>query len=107
VSCKEKPLDTALSPDEDYLVESYVRVRRAAALFSYQRVLADSLSTGRRRRPVRVARTIAALNTNPELRTVIYTTIEAHGKFERALGIHLSDPAHLLTSARVRTPSTE
>jgi hypothetical protein len=81
MSCnaREKPLDTALSPDEDYLVESYVRVRRAAALFPYQRVLADSLldRLAGEVDTVRVARTIAALNTNPERWTVIYTTIEA------------------------------
>lgn len=80
VSCnaREKPLDTALSPDEDYLVESYVRVRRAAAMFPHQRVLADSL-LGRLAGEVdtvRVARTIAALNTNPERWSVIFTTIE-------------------------------
>lgn len=81
MSCnaREKPADPALSPDEDYLVESYVRVRRAAAMSPYQRVLADSLldRLAGEVDTVRVARTIAALNTKPERWTVIYTTIEA------------------------------
>ena len=80
MSCnaREKPPDTKLSPDEDYLVESYVRVRRAAAMFPHQRVLADSLldRLAGEVDTVRVARTIAALNTNPERWTVIFTTIE-------------------------------
>lgn len=74
----EKPRDAALSPDEDYLVESYVRVRHAGALFPYQRVLADSLldKLAGEVDTVRVARTIAALNANPERWTVIFATIE-------------------------------
>ena len=77
-SAREKPLDAPLSPDEDYLVESYVKVRRAAAMFPYQRVLADSLldRLAGEVDTVRVARTIAALNTNPERWTFIFATIE-------------------------------
>jgi hypothetical protein len=75
---KEKPLNPALSPDENYLVESYIRVRRAGALFPYQRVLADSLldRLAGEVDTVRVARTTAALNANPERWTLIFQTIE-------------------------------
>lgn len=78
-SAKEEPVETALSPDETYLVESYVRVRRAGALFPYQRVLADSLldRLAGEIDTVRVARTTATLNANPERWTLIFQTIEA------------------------------
>jgi hypothetical protein len=80
ISCQasEKPDDRGLSPDEDYLVESYVRVRRAGAMFPHQRVLADSLldRLAGEIDTVRVARTTAALNANPERWTVIFQTIE-------------------------------
>jgi hypothetical protein len=80
LSChtEDEPTDTALSPDETYLVESYVRVRRAGAMFPHQRVLADSLldKLAGEVDTVRVARTIAALNTNPERWTVLFQAIE-------------------------------
>lgn len=75
---KEKPNHTELSPDETYLVESYVRVRRAGAMFPYQRVLADSLldRLAGEIDTVRVARTTATLNANPERWTLIFQTVE-------------------------------
>lgn len=75
---KDKPQNPALSPDEKYLVESYVRVRRAGSMFPYQRVLADSLldRLAGEVDTVRVARTTAALNANPERWTVIFQSIE-------------------------------
>jgi hypothetical protein len=80
LSChgKDEPTDTTLSPDETYLVESYVRVRRAGAMFPHQRVLADSLldKLAGEVDTVRVARTIAALNTNPERWTILFQAIE-------------------------------
>ena len=77
-SAEEKP-DVTLSADESYLVDSYVRVRRAGMMFPYQRALADSI-LGRLAGEidtVRVARTTAALNTDPERWSLIFQTIEA------------------------------
>lgn len=75
---KEKPQNPALTPDEKYLVESYVRVRRAGAMFPYQRALADSLldRLAGEVDTVRVARTTAALNANPERWSLIFQSIE-------------------------------
>ncbi len=75
---KEKPGDPGLSPDETYLVESYVRVRRAGAMFPHQRVLADSLLDGLAGEidTVRVARTTASLNANPERWILVFQAIE-------------------------------
>ncbi len=75
---KEAPKVPALSPDETYLVDSYVKVRRAGAMFPYQRQLADSLldRLAGEIDTVRVARTAAALNANPERWTVIFQAIE-------------------------------
>ncbi|HXV14042.1 MAG TPA: hypothetical protein VEC56_07535, partial [Candidatus Krumholzibacteria bacterium] len=78
-SAKEKPADPGLSPDEVYLVESYVRVRRAGAMFPHQRVLADSLLDRMAGEidTVRVARTTAALNASPERWALVFQAIEA------------------------------
>ncbi len=75
---REKPSDAPLTADENYLVDSYVRVRRAGAMYPYQRVLADSLldRLAGEVDTVRVARTTAALNANPERWTLIFQTIE-------------------------------
>jgi hypothetical protein len=75
---KEAPKDPALSPDEIYLVDSYVKVRRAGAMFPYQRVLADSLLNRLAGEidTVRVARTSAALNAHPERWTLVFQAIE-------------------------------
>jgi hypothetical protein len=75
---QDKPPTAALSPDERYLVDAYVRVRRAGALYPYQREAADStlahlagvVDT------VRVARVISGLNASPERWTLIFQTIE-------------------------------
>jgi hypothetical protein len=77
-NAKEKPVAAALSPDENYLVDAYVRVRRAGAMFPYQRVLADSLldRLAGEVDTMRVARTAAALNTDPERWALIFQTIE-------------------------------
>jgi hypothetical protein len=80
LSCnaQDQPSETPLTPDEDYLVESYVRVRRAEAMFPHQRALADSLldRLAGEIDTVRVARAIAALNTRPERWTTVFEAIE-------------------------------
>jgi hypothetical protein len=76
---EKKPADTALSPDEKYLVDAYVRVRRAGALLPVQREVADSLleRLGGEVDTLRVARAIAALNATPERWPFIMQKIEA------------------------------
>jgi hypothetical protein len=77
---KDEPTDAAaLSQDEEYLVDAYVLVRRAGAFFPHQRVIADSLldHLATSVDTLRVARTIAALNANPERWTVIFSAIES------------------------------
>lgn len=75
---EKKPSNTALSPDERYLVDAYVRVRRAGALLPVQHEVADSLLTRLAGDvdTLRVARAIAALNATPERWTVILEKIE-------------------------------
>jgi hypothetical protein len=75
---EEKPSNTALSPDERYLVDAYVRVRRAGALLPVQHEVADSLliRLAGEVDTLRVARAIAALNATPERWTVILEKIE-------------------------------
>jgi len=75
---EEKSSNTTLSPDERYLVDAYVRVRRASATFSQQHEVGDSLLARLAGEvdTVRVARTIAALNATPERWTVILERIE-------------------------------
>ena len=66
---EKKPSEPALSPDEKYLVDAYVRVRRAGALLPVQREVADSLLErlgGGEVDTLRVARAIAAINATPE-----------------------------------------
>ncbi|HXS09658.1 MAG TPA: hypothetical protein VN852_06720 [Candidatus Krumholzibacteria bacterium] len=74
----KKPADTALSSDEKYLVDAYVRVRRAGALLPVQREVADSLLNrlGGEVDTLRVARAIAALNATPERWPFIMQKIE-------------------------------
>lgn len=80
LSCgaEKKAPPLPLSPDELYLVDAYVRVRRASALYPYQRGVADSLLTRLAGTvdTVRVARTIAGLNANPERWTLVFQSIE-------------------------------
>lgn len=80
LSCgaEKKPPPSPLSPDEIYLVDAYVRVRRAGSLFSYQRAVGDSLLANLAGEvdTLRVARTIASLNANPERWVVVFETIE-------------------------------
>jgi len=75
---EKKPSNAALSPDERYLVDAYVRVRRAGALLGVQHHVADSLLTRLSGQvdTLRVSRTIAALNASPERWTVILQKIE-------------------------------
>jgi hypothetical protein len=75
---EKKPSNTALSPDERYLVDAYVRVRRAGALLPVQHEVADSLLTRLSGEvdTVRVARTIATLNATPERWSFILEKIE-------------------------------
>ncbi|HKW13707.1 MAG TPA: hypothetical protein VJS69_04390 [Candidatus Krumholzibacteria bacterium] len=74
----KKPANTALSPDERYLVDAYVRVRRAGALLPVQHEVGDSLLTRLAGDvdTVRVARTIASLNATPERWTFILQKIQ-------------------------------
>jgi hypothetical protein len=74
----ETPAPAALSPDERYLVDAYVRVRRAGAFHPYQREIADSLLTRLSGEvdTLRVARAISSLNATPERWTVIFEAIE-------------------------------
>ena len=75
---EKKPSNTALSPDERYLVDAYVRVRRAGALLPVQHEVADSLLTRLAGEvdSLRVARTIASLNATPERWPLILQKIE-------------------------------
>lgn len=74
----KEPPTAALSPDERYLVDTYVRVRLAGALFPHQREVADSVLAHLAGvvDTVRVARTIASLNATPERWVFIFRTIE-------------------------------
>jgi hypothetical protein len=75
---EEKSPPAALSPDEQYLVDAYVRVRRAGALLPHQPEVGDSVLAHLAGEvdTVRVARTIAALNATPERWTFIFEKIE-------------------------------
>jgi hypothetical protein len=75
---ERKPSNTALSPDERYLVDAYVRVRRAGVLLTVQHEVADSLLTRLAGDvdSLRVARTIASLNATPERWPLILQKIE-------------------------------
>jgi hypothetical protein len=75
---EDKPPTAALSPDERYLVDAYVSVRRAGALYPYQHHVADSVLARLAATvdTVRVARTISSLNTTPERWSLIFRTIE-------------------------------
>lgn len=80
ISCgrRENPEPLPLSSDERYLVDAYLRVRRAGALFPHQRAMADSIlaSLAGEVDTLRVARTVAALNADPERWGVVFHTIE-------------------------------
>jgi hypothetical protein len=80
---EKKASNTTLSPDERYLVDAYVRVRRAGALLPNQPQAGDSVLAHLAGDvdTVRVARAIASLNATPERWTFI---IE---KIEEALGV--------------------
>jgi len=75
---EKRPSNTALSPDERYLVDAYVRVRRAGVLLPVQHEVADSLLARLAGEvdTVRVARAIAALNATPDRWPVILQKIE-------------------------------
>ena len=77
-SAEEKSPDAGLSPDERYLVDAYVRVRRAGAFYPYQREIADSMLAHLAGvvDTVRVARTISSLNATPERWAFIFKSIE-------------------------------
>lgn len=80
LSCgrKESPEPSPLSGDERYLIDAYLRVRRAGALHTYQRPMADRIldSLASDIDTLRVARTIAALNATPERWAFVFKTIE-------------------------------
>ena len=75
---EKKPANTALSPDERYLVDAYVRVRRAGALLPVQHEVGDSLLTRLSGEvdTVRVSRAIATLNATPERWSFILRKIQ-------------------------------
>jgi hypothetical protein len=85
----KKSPDTTLSPDERYLVDAYVRVRRAGALLPVQPQVGDSILARMAGEvdTVRVARTIAALNATPERWTFILQ------KIEESLSPHSTEPS--------------
>jgi hypothetical protein len=74
----EAPKPAPLSPEERYLVDAYVRVRRAEALHPWQRELADSLLAHLSGDvdTVRISRVISGLNATPERWPVIFEAIE-------------------------------
>jgi hypothetical protein len=75
---EEKPSNTTLSPDERYLVDSYVRVRLAGAMLPNQPEAGDSVLAHLAGDvdTVRVSRTVAALNATPERWSFIFQKIE-------------------------------
>jgi hypothetical protein len=75
---EDKSSNTTLSPDERYLVDAYVRVRRAGAMYPFQREAGDSVLDHLAGvvDTVRVSRAIASLNATPERWTFIFQTIE-------------------------------
>jgi hypothetical protein len=75
---EKKPANTALSPDERYLVDAYVRVRRAGALLPMQHEVGDSLLTRLAGDvdTVRVSRAIASLNATPDRWSFILQKIQ-------------------------------
>ncbi len=80
MSCgqKQNREPSPLSTDELYLVDSYLRVRRAGAFHPYQRAIADSLldSLATEVDTLRIARIITKLNATPERWAVVLQTIE-------------------------------
>jgi hypothetical protein len=80
LSCgtRQHPQPSPLSPDEQYLVDAYIHVRRAGSYYPYQRTIADSLLTmlAGSVDTVRVARTIASLNATPERWSFVLQVIE-------------------------------
>ncbi len=80
LSCgtRQHPQPSPLSPDEQYLVDAYISVRRAGSYYPYQRTIADSLLTmlSGSVDTVRVARTIASLNATPERWSFVLQVIE-------------------------------
>jgi len=80
---EEKTSSTSLSPDERYLVDAYVRVRRAGAMLPNQPEVGDSVLAHLAGEvdTVRVARAIASLNATPERWSFIFQ------KIEEALGV--------------------
>ncbi len=80
LSCgaEKQPPPSSLSPDELYLVDAYVRVRRAGAIFTTQRAVGDSLlaELAGDVDTLRVARTVASLNARPERWVFVFENIE-------------------------------
>jgi hypothetical protein len=75
---KQSPQPSPLSSDELYLIDAYIRVRRAGSLHTFQRELSERLldSLAAEVDTLRVARTISALNATPERWALVYQTIE-------------------------------
>ena len=75
---EENPSSTTLSSDERYLVDAYVRVRRAGAMHRVQPEAGDSVLAHLAGQvdTVRVARAVAALNATPERWSFIFQKIE-------------------------------
>lgn len=81
VSCAGPDNKTAPAPftdDENYLIESYVEVRRARSFYAYDVAEAESLFTHLEAKidTVRIARATAALNSEPDRWLDVFAEIE-------------------------------
>lgn len=72
-----QPESPQFTADENYLIDSYVQVKRASSYYPYQPGIADSLLTGLAAQidTVRVSRTINELNQTPERWAAVYQAI--------------------------------
>jgi hypothetical protein len=81
ISCghqSSQPESPEFTPDERYLIDAYVQIKRARGYYPYQAAVAESLFAGLSATidTVRIARTITALNTTPDRWARVYREIE-------------------------------
>jgi hypothetical protein len=81
IACDRKssqPESPQFTEDELYFISAYVDVRRAGSYYPHQPLIADSLLAGLSTSvdTVRIAHTIAQLNTNPDRWAAVYQEIE-------------------------------